>query len=162
MIGMKHLHEEAVHGRVLEANDTLLAEAIHMVKINAQGELSSQEKMPQYPVLSYFLVLQKYAAGIPTTRSTMLAAQGFVKALLYATANDFDLVGNSIAIYAAKTLVTLIGKNEGGLTLNRAAVEGLLDVFRYFWDFTSSHWKIKRASKKKASEMVRMLNRELF
>ena len=48
----------------------------------------------------------------------------------------------------------MIGKNEGGLTLTRGAVNVVLNGFQEFWNTTSTHWRVKSAAKAPVKKIV--------
>ena len=72
-------------------------------------------------------------AALDASRHSSLLATGVAEALLYAVAHDYIAMGASIAASAASAAVNLIGRNEGGLTLSRAAAESVLRDFETFF-----------------------------
>eukprot|EP01048_Picozoa_sp_COSAG05_P029745 COSAG05_NODE_9956_length_591_cov_1.101626_1_plen_197_part_11 len=60
-------------------------------------------------------------------------ATGVVEALLYAAAHDFPMISLSIAAQSAAAVVSLIGRNEGGVTLSREAADSVLRDFSSFF-----------------------------
>ena len=79
---------------------------------------------------------------------------GVVDALLWTTAHDYPIIGSSLAEYSAGGMVTLIGRNEGGLTLTRDAIHVVLNSFHDFWNTTSTHWRVKSAAKAPVKKIV--------
>ena len=132
--------------------EELLAEGIHLCKINQEAELSAQPTMTLFP----FQVAMKLvgAAAREPSRHESLLASGVVDALLWTTAHDFPHVGSGLAEYSAGATVALIGRNEGGLTLTRDAIHVVLDSFHDFWNTTSTHWRVKSAAKAPVKKIV--------
>ena len=109
----------------------ILKEAVHLIKVNQAAELSAQSRMPFLCFLLAALVVGK--AALDASRHSSLLATGVAEALLYAVAHDYIAMGASIAASAASAAVNLIGRNEGGLTLSRAAAESVLRDFETFF-----------------------------
>ena len=109
----------------------MLTEAIHMMKVNQEAELSAECKFPFIPYYLSAALLSK--AALDSSRHEMLLATGVAESLLYATAHDFVRVGISLAASAASAAVNLIGRNEGGLTLSREAADSVLRDFKTYF-----------------------------
>ena len=128
-----------------DAGEEILAESIHMVKVNKAAELSAQECMSWSTIQSAVKVIST-AARDPARHESLLAS-GVVDALMWTTAHEYPLLGSGIAQYSATVTVALIGRNEVGLTPTRQAVNFVLDQFHIFFDDLSTHWLVKRAAK---------------
>eukprot|EP01048_Picozoa_sp_COSAG05_P017961 COSAG05_NODE_2544_length_2925_cov_2.423213_2_plen_719_part_01 len=111
--------------------DEILMEAVHLMKVNQAAELSAKTRMP-YPNFHVPSALVGKAA-LDQSRHVSLLANGVAKPLLYAAAHEFVVVGVSISAAAASAAVSLIGRNEGGLTLSREAVDSVLRDFKTFF-----------------------------
>ena len=132
--------------------EELLAEGIHLCKINKEAELSAQPTITWFP-FSVAMKIVGVAAREPSRHESLLAS-GVVDALLWTTAHDYPHVGSSLAEYSAGATVALIGRNEGGLTLTRDAIHVVLNGFHDFWNTTSTHWRVKSAAKAPVKKIV--------
>ena len=66
------------------------------------------------------------------------------EALLWASGNGFSLTGQDTGDYAATACVSLLGRNEGGLTLDKQSVSAVLGlVHRYFNTSPTADWITK-------------------
>ena len=83
------------------------------------------------------------------------------EALLWASRNTFAWTGSDTATYAAMTCVSLLGRNEGGLTLDKETVDCVIrSVHRYFDTSPSADWITKgnaRAPAKRAAGKLKLL-----
>eukprot|EP01048_Picozoa_sp_COSAG05_P004418 COSAG05_NODE_237_length_13170_cov_25.700558_5_plen_1165_part_00 len=111
--------------------DAILAEAVHLIKVNKEAELSAQARMSFWSFYSAARLVSK--AVDDTSRHAALLATGVVEPLLYMTAHGFTFIGTSLGASAASVAVNLIGRNEGGLTLSREAVDSVLRDFQSFF-----------------------------
>ena len=111
--------------------DAMLAEAVHLMKVNKEAELSAQATMPFWPLTYAAHLISKVA--VDTSRHVKLLATGVAESLLYAAAHDATVVGISVGAAAASAAVNLIGRNEGGLTLSREAADSVLRDFKSYF-----------------------------
>eukprot|EP01047_Picozoa_sp_COSAG01_P038713 COSAG01_NODE_3157_length_6489_cov_11.663380_2_plen_992_part_00 len=132
--------------------EELLAEAIHLCKINREAELSAQPRMPWH-VFAYGVRLVAMATR-EQSRHKALLNSGVVDALLWTTANDFTMMGVSLSESSASATVALIGRNEGGLTLSQDTIWVVLDSVHDFWNTTGTHWRVKMATKAPVKKIV--------
>ena len=100
--------------------------AMHIVKMNRAARMSCFSKMPFMPVYASLGIVAS-ACSTPGQRAKYLSA-GMAEAALFAVENNFSHLDLSLATPAAMMAVNLIGHNEGGLTLTRAAVDAVLDL----------------------------------
>ena len=134
------------------ALEELLAEAIHLCKVNKEAELSAQPRMTWFPI-RIALGIVSVAAREPSRHKALLASN-VVDALMWTTAHDFSFAGVSLAEYSAGTTVALIGRNEGGLMLSQRTVDVVLNSFHDFWNTTSMHWRVMRSAKAPVRSIV--------
>eukprot|EP01047_Picozoa_sp_COSAG01_P002621 COSAG01_NODE_70_length_28755_cov_34.709067_20_plen_556_part_00 len=132
--------------------EELLAEGIHMVKLNREAEMLRQPRKP-FHILRMALQIVGVAAQEPSRHESLLAT-GVVDALLWTTAHNYSFLGTSLAELSAAATVMLIGKNEGGVTLTREAVKVVLDSFHQFFDQTSTDWRVKMKAKSPTKALV--------
>jgi hypothetical protein len=133
--------------------EELLAESIHLLKMNRDGKLSAQPQMMWYPTQGA-AKLVSVAARDPSRHKALLTS-GVVDALLYTTGHDFRNVGSGLAEYTAGASVSLIGRNEGGLTLPKEAVDAVLGPFHNFFSSArSTDWRVQRDLKTSVTKMV--------
>ena len=77
------------------------------------------------------------------------------EALLWATGNGFSFEGQNVADYAATACVSLLGRNEGGLTLDKQSVSAVLGlVHRYFNTSPTADWITKLGVRNPASKVT--------
>eukprot|EP01048_Picozoa_sp_COSAG05_P005418 COSAG05_NODE_321_length_11453_cov_62.107539_2_plen_2300_part_00 len=130
--------------------EELLLEGIHILKINQEAELSAQEAMPWWTVCWAARLVD--VATHEQFRHESLLASGVVDALMWTTAHDCIFVVASIASYTAGPMVALIGRNEGGLTLTREAIDAVLNGFHTHFDYDNSDymatWRLKASVKR--------------
>eukprot|EP01045_Picozoa_sp_COSAG04_P003103 COSAG04_NODE_122_length_24803_cov_180.609415_5_plen_2220_part_00 len=112
-----------------------LAEAVHICKVNASAGLSARPTMSFYAV-AFALSLLETAARLESHAASLLDL-GVLEALDYACVNDFSYISLSVSGYAVGAAVALVGRNEGGKTLSRRAVNAALDSFAVMFDPTS-------------------------
>eukprot|EP01047_Picozoa_sp_COSAG01_P085733 COSAG01_NODE_18966_length_1040_cov_0.935175_2_plen_141_part_01 len=89
------------------------------------------------------------AARDAAMQSALLASDGLVNCLLFASAHEYSvsvLFNRSVACLAATAAVHLIGHNEEGLTLTRNAVNAVLDGFLMFFVLGSVEHSDREAS----------------
>ena len=102
-----------------------LQEAVHIVKMNRAARLSERDTMPAFMMTmclsAMFAIVEKMAVFRPK-----LLESDVMDALEYACLHDFSVLGKSVSAEAAGTLVALVGKNEGGMTLSRATVNAVM------------------------------------
>eukprot|EP01047_Picozoa_sp_COSAG01_P012468 COSAG01_NODE_563_length_15451_cov_70.726225_6_plen_935_part_00 len=111
--------------------EEMLAEAIHMMKVIQEAELTAQPCLPSVP-LGLAMKVVSSAAQEERRRESMVAS-GVVAPLTYiATGNDYSFV-QSLPEYAALATVALVGRNERGVTLTREVVYVVLDAIHVFF-----------------------------
>eukprot|EP01047_Picozoa_sp_COSAG01_P076701 COSAG01_NODE_13559_length_1567_cov_7.455722_1_plen_522_part_11 len=132
--------------------EELLAESIHLCKVNKEAGLAAQPKMMWQMIMNALKVVAW--AAREQSRHKSLLASGVVDALLWATEHDHVCVGTSLADYSASATVALIGRNEGGLTLTRETVNTVLNVVQQYWDTTSAHWIVIQRTKASATKLI--------
>ena len=135
-IGMVNLGSKL--GQHWQHEDTL-AEAAHLMKINQAAGLSAQARAPA-ECLHYAFIIVNYSARIENKREMIRSIPGCVDALSYAAANEFVIWGRSMSSYAYQILVTLIGRNENGMTLSKDAVDGVLDTLHDYFGTDGDTW----------------------
>ena len=109
-----------------------LAEAVHICKVNASAGLSARPTM-SFAGMAYGLQLLEQAARVELHAASMLES-GVIEALDYACVNDFSSTGAFVSSNAAGAAVALVGRNEGGKTLDRSTVAAVLDYLAIFFD----------------------------
>ena len=78
--------------------EEILAEAVHLMKINQEAELSAQAQMPWMSFYASSNLVAK--AALDSSRHASLLSTGVAEALLYAAANDYVRLGASLAAAA--------------------------------------------------------------
>ena len=116
--------------------EELLAEGIHILKINKEAQMSAQEAMPYASVCWAAKILD--VAAREQSRHESLLASGVVEALIWTVAHDCVWLGYKLAAYAAGPMVALIGRNEGGLTLTGEAINVILDALHNYFNYEST------------------------
>eukprot|EP01048_Picozoa_sp_COSAG05_P010549 COSAG05_NODE_935_length_6533_cov_123.704694_3_plen_1143_part_00 len=111
----------------------VVSTSISVAKINATAQLSRRPTMSHAPVFFSMRVLVNAVALDSATREMVLTSKA-VPALLWASANDFDFAGVTIAGYAAATAASLVGRNDEGLMLTREAVTTVLRNWLQYTD----------------------------
>ena len=102
-----------------------------MVKVNASAQLCAQDTMSFWPILSSLGVVE--AAAKDLSQQRFLLDLGVDEALEYACVNDFTFTGRSVANVAAGAMVALVGRNEGGKTLNKDTVDAVLNFLALYF-----------------------------
>jgi len=126
----------------------IIAEVVHMCNVNLEAKLSAQDRFSWGSICCAFLIADR-AARDPAHHPALLPC---AEALLWTSANGFAFVGADIADYAAMTCVSLLGRNEGGLTLDKGTVDCVLkNVHRYFDTSPTADWRSKNSVRKSAS-----------
>jgi hypothetical protein len=125
-VGFLAQHSKSVTDR-METSwwEPMLRSAVNMVKVNASAQLCAQDTMSFWPILSSLGIVE--AAAKDLSQQKLLLDLGVDEALEYACVNDFTLTGRSIANVAAGAMVALVGRNEGGTTLNKDTVDAVLN-----------------------------------
>ena len=130
-------HAKSLSGRAeLPWWDSTLRGAIHMVEMNALAGLCSRDTMSFWVVLTALTVVEAAAKDTDAQREFLLK-EGCANALEYACSHDFVFTGRSIASNAAGAMVALVGRNEGGHTLNRDTVRAVLRFLSLY--FVADH-----------------------
>ena len=92
------------------------------------------------------------AARDPAQHPTLMPC---AEALLWAAGNGFSLEGLDTADYAATACVSLLGRNEGGLTLDKQSVSAVLgSVHRYFNTSPTADWMTKLRARHPAAKVT--------
>eukprot|EP01048_Picozoa_sp_COSAG05_P005776 COSAG05_NODE_352_length_10911_cov_31.817139_7_plen_699_part_00 len=101
--------------------------AVHTAQMNHEGQLAAQDKFTT--AISFaFVVLTR----VVRDRNHHPRLMHATAALLWSAGSDFMFVAASPAEFAAAVCVNLLGRNEGGLTVNKATVDRVLNgVHRY-------------------------------
>eukprot|EP01045_Picozoa_sp_COSAG04_P003348 COSAG04_NODE_135_length_23774_cov_40.993918_11_plen_2893_part_00 len=115
----------------------MLAEAVHICKVNASEGLSARPTMSLLPV-AMALQLVETAARVESHAASLLDS-GVIESLEYACVNEFSYSSFAVSNYAAGAVVALVGRNEGGKTLSRSTVNAVLDSHASYFDPT--HWR---------------------
>ena len=98
-----------------------------------------------------FMVLAR-AARDPAHHPTLMPC---AEALLWAAGNGFSFEGQNSADYAATACVSLLGRNEGGLTLDKQSVSAVLgSVHRYFNTSPTADWITKMSVRHPAAKVT--------
>eukprot|EP01048_Picozoa_sp_COSAG05_P001915 COSAG05_NODE_70_length_22091_cov_108.202164_15_plen_747_part_00 len=130
-------HAKSLSGRAeLPWWDSTLRGAIHMVEMNALAGLCSRDTMSFWVVLTALTVVEAAAKDTDAQREFLLK-EDCANALEYACSHDFVFTGRSIASNAAGAMVALVGRNEGGHTLNRDTVRAVLRFLSLY--FVADH-----------------------
>jgi hypothetical protein len=106
----------------------VLTESIRMVKINATAGLSARENMPGLLFAQHTQIVETSAKH--GSQHQLLLEPGFLASLEFAATHDFMSPAVAIAAAAAGTLISLLGRNEGGKTLDRPIVAAVLSELR--------------------------------
>eukprot|EP01048_Picozoa_sp_COSAG05_P013597 COSAG05_NODE_1464_length_4807_cov_1081.654630_4_plen_143_part_00 len=123
-----------------------------MAQINFEAKLSSQDRF----AIAFFTNVHLTLSYVARDSGHHAALMPCSEALLWTSGNGvLALNGTNIADYAAVTCVSLLGQNEGGLTLssdtiNNNIVDGIHDHF----DVSSQHWLKKARSDRPAKKVV--------
>ena len=121
--------------------DGTLAETVHLIKINREMELSAQDRAPAYTIVVAHIAVQDALAKNESKRDSLCATPGLVDALFYSTLHDcYPIYSNSSAMRATMILVTLIGRNESGITLSKSAIDIVLDQFHRYNSTDDNDW----------------------
>eukprot|EP01045_Picozoa_sp_COSAG04_P026346 COSAG04_NODE_3641_length_2648_cov_2.033739_1_plen_812_part_10 len=120
--------------------DAMLKEAVAMAKLNASAGLSARQTMSYFPVATPLQVIE-VAARVESHAGSLLDLN-VIESLDYACTNNFSFIGTSVSAYAAGALVALVGRNEGGKTLSRSAVNAVLENFPIYFDPTKGPYKL--------------------
>ena len=135
-------HDEAVWSDVI-------AESVHLAKVNCEAKLSQQQRFSFHSFQGPLLLLGRAARDTAHHPAVMPAA----KSLLWAAGNGYMWIGQSTAEQAAMACVSLLGRNEGGLTLDQATVGCVLTNTHRFFDTSptadfQTKMKIRETAKK--------------
>jgi hypothetical protein len=110
-----------------------LNESIHAIRINLEAELTLQPTF-SFLAFNFFFSCAAQAAHDETRCAQLLASPSLVEGLLFGSRASFNFMSTSVASVAAVAAVSLIGKNEGGLTLSEHAIGSTLDNFQEYFD----------------------------
>ena len=143
-------HDEAVWSDVI-------VESVHVARVNCEAKLSQQQRFSYYSFVGPLMLLSRAVRETSHHPALMPAA----KALLWAAGNGYTWVGASTSEIAALTCVSLLGRNEGGLTLDQATVGCVLkSTHRYFDASPTADFLTKmriRETAKKATPKVQLV-----
>ena len=129
----------------------IIREAVHLATVNWEAKLSAQDRFSQIPFNDSCIVLTR-AARDPAHHPAIMPC---AEALLWASGNDFTWIGVSLAERAATTCVSLLGRNEGGLTLDKKTVDCVTQsVHRCFDTSPTADWMTKLAVRYPASKVA--------
>eukprot|EP01047_Picozoa_sp_COSAG01_P033239 COSAG01_NODE_2437_length_7694_cov_47.587887_5_plen_1699_part_01 len=129
---------EAIPVSIQRDWDELLRVKIQLLKLAPAAKLSKKTPMPSLLFFFCLTSVSKQASFAPKRQQLLQA--GIPETLLYISANNSPkALGISIAGAAAQAAVSLIGRNEGGLTLSREAANAVLDTFGNFFDQSHRH-----------------------
>eukprot|EP01046_Picozoa_sp_COSAG06_P049445 COSAG06_NODE_7614_length_2439_cov_1.950855_1_plen_612_part_10 len=119
----------------------LLELAVSQAKLNAAANLSGRETMSFVPMLAAHVLIEA-AANDPLQQAFLLEA-GVMGALEYGCMHDFPRIGGSLSIAtnSAGAAVALVGRNEGGHTLSRAAVVAIVEGLRKYFNTNGVHFE---------------------
>ena len=145
--------------------DSVLAEAVHICKMNASAGLSARPTM-SFMVVTGALWLLETAAKVESHAASMLDS-GVIEALDYACLNDFTFSGMSVFSGAAGALLALVGRNEGGKTLSLSSVNAVLDIFVNYFDpsdlrYTIATAKVVSSARRIATMAISDANKNLM
>ena len=109
----------------------IISEAVHLANVNRDAKLSAQEQFSFFNFYGYFAIIGSAAKDPKHQPAVMPCAE----ALLWTISNvAFQYIGDNLAEWSANACVSLLGKNEGGLTLDKAAVDMVLQAVHRFFD----------------------------
>eukprot|EP01048_Picozoa_sp_COSAG05_P005112 COSAG05_NODE_295_length_11962_cov_6.608952_11_plen_737_part_00 len=128
----------------------VLAECIHLATIHHQGKLSNQGRYTLYTLREAHMLIS-CAARDPAHHAALLPC---AQALLWTSANGFKWTGTDVAEYAATACVSLLGRNEGGLTLSKETVASVMGTVHDHFDSASEHWLVVYRRNRSAKSVV--------
>ncbi|MDE0916494.1 MAG: hypothetical protein OSB57_15075, partial [Planctomycetota bacterium] len=130
----------------------IISEAVHLANVNRDAKLSAQEQFSFFNFYGCFSIISS-AAKDPKHHPALMPC---AEALLWAISNvAFQYLGINLAEASANACVSLLGKNEGGLTLDKAAVAIVLQtVHRYFDTSPTADWLTKMSAREKSGKAV--------
>eukprot|EP01047_Picozoa_sp_COSAG01_P116980 COSAG01_NODE_45648_length_407_cov_1.490260_1_plen_135_part_11 len=120
--------------------------------MNEAAKLSTHSKMNFMAVYGSLGIVS--AAARDQGRRKSLVASGVANALLWTIDHDHRAFGTSLAAKSVSAAVTLIGRNEGGLTLTRETVDVVCRMYHFFWDTTDTDYRSQRDSKAPLSSII--------
>eukprot|EP01047_Picozoa_sp_COSAG01_P003218 COSAG01_NODE_94_length_26962_cov_9.110933_2_plen_634_part_00 len=135
----------------------VVAEAAHMSQVCYDVKLSAPDRYRPYFQFGNFVV--SYAALDSAHHPALLPC---AEALLWiAVHGSAPFGGVDSADYAAAACVSLLGRNEAGLTLDKDTVDAVLRMVHIYFDTSpTANWSVKRALRtpaKKAAIKVRLV-----
>eukprot|EP01052_Picozoa_sp_SAG31_P013520 SAG31_NODE_814_length_11876_cov_16.478984_1_plen_1874_part_00 len=107
----------------------LVQYSIRCLEVNQAGSLCEQPTGSYYAIHLAFSFLVVAAQSSEAVHSTLLQPS-LMDAVEYASCHDAVLIGRSNAAEAARLMVLLVGRNEGGKTLNSATVNSLMTALK--------------------------------
>ena len=129
----------------------LIVESVHVANVNMAAQLTAQDRCSFFGLVWSFFVIGQ-AAREPARHSVLMPC---AEALLWATANGFKSCGLDSAESAAVCCVALLGRNEGGLTLDKATVDCVLHSMQRCFDVSpTADWYTKSVSRRPAKRVV--------
>eukprot|EP01043_Picozoa_sp_COSAG02_P011435 COSAG02_NODE_421_length_22605_cov_158.841198_1_plen_830_part_10 len=106
--------------------------SIELLKLNSTVGLSERDTMCFWPIAYGPAVIVEKTARDESQRNLLLAA-GVLEALEYGVVHDFSFMGFSASALAGSAAAALVGRQEGGRTLSRAAVLAVLEFQHSFF-----------------------------
>jgi hypothetical protein len=107
-------------------------EALHICKVNVSAGLSARPTM-SFCAVAFALRLLETGAKVASHAASLLDS-GVIEVLDYACLNDFTFIGVSVSNSAAGAVLALVGRNEGGRTLNLSTVNAVVNEFARCFD----------------------------
>ena len=120
--------------------NAVVQDCVHLAKVNQEAQLSDAPVVRLHMQVYLSLSVLAVACRDPGRHESLLKS-GVVDALLYASAHDSSFLSTSHAAIASTAAVSLIGRNEKGLTLSRDAVGHVLKSFASFFDPSERYFK---------------------
>ena len=124
--------------------NAVVQDCVHIAKVNQEAQLSDAPVVRLHMQVYLSLSVLAVACRDPGRHESLLKS-GVVDALLYASLQPpcmwLERGGSSVAAIASTAAVSLIGRNEKGLTLSRDAVGHVLKSFVSFFDPSERYFK---------------------
>jgi hypothetical protein len=140
-------HVLAVPAALIAGWREVVDDAVHIAVMTKAVDLTQGVRsVCVHCMLVFSLRTLANVSSIPSQQEALISSEGFVKALLYIAQHDNTYSLMSTTSFASITAVNLIGRNEGGLTLTRPAVDAVLNLFKSHFDPSSrrSKYPVKR------------------
>eukprot|EP01048_Picozoa_sp_COSAG05_P000291 COSAG05_NODE_7_length_42457_cov_58.929152_48_plen_836_part_00 len=131
----------------------IIAEHVHLANVNWEAKISAQDRGSNF-AFKFTNIVEK-AAQDPAHHPALMPC---AEALLWLTANSCPFIGQDIADEAAAACVSLLGKNEkeGGLTLDKNAIDRVLLVVHRYFDTSPNAdlWTLQAAREKDGNKVA--------